>query len=78
MALSAFDDVFPFTDPVYRGIILAASELWKKENKNSFTAAFFNASLAQAAERLTRTPQRDSYIDKGYSGGNPTDPLEAL
>lgn len=75
--LSAFDDEFPFTDPVYRGVVLAASELWKKENKNSFSGALFNSALAQAAERLTRTPARATWLDKGRTHANPTDPLEA-
>ena len=75
--LAAATDEFPFTNPVYRGVVLAAAELWKKENKNSFSGAMFNVGLAQAAERLTRTPARTEWLDKGRSGGNPTDPLEA-
>lgn len=75
--LSEATDEFRFTDPVYRGVVLAASELWKKENKNEFNGSMFNAALAQAASRLTRTPSRDRWINKGRGGSNPTDPLEA-
>lgn len=75
--MSAAADEFPFTDPVYRGVILAAAELWKKENKNSFNGGMFNAGLAQAAERLSQTPARDRWMDKWSSGANPTDPFEA-
>lgn len=75
--LSAAADEFPFTDPVYRGVILAASELWKKENKASFSGPLFNAALAQAAGRLTRTPSRSRWLDKDRGGANQTDPFEA-
>lgn len=74
--MSEATDEFLFTDPVYRGVVLAASELWKKENKSSFNGSLFNAALAQAASRLTRTPPRDRWIDKGRGGSSPTDPLE--
>lgn len=75
--LSAATDEFPFTDPVYRGVVLAAAELWKKENKNSFSGPLYNAALAQAAGRLTRTPARRKWLDKDRRSGNPTDPFEA-
>lgn len=75
--LTDAEDYFPFSDPVYRGVVLAAAELWNKENTNRFSEKFFNAALAQAAGRLTLIPSRDSWIDKRRVSVNPTDPLEA-
>lgn len=73
--LTAAADVFPFTDMVYRSVILAATELYMKINHREFNAGFYNAALAQAAARLSQLPRRRSWDND--IGENLTDPFLA-
>jgi hypothetical protein len=75
MGLTEAGDLFPFSDPVYRGVVLAAAELWNKENTNRFSEKFFNAALAQAAGRLSIVTEKHTWLDKQRIVPNPTDPF---
>ena len=76
MELTDFDDPFPFTDPVFRGVVVAAAELWKGYRHQEFSEPLFKNALGRSARLLSKITNRTSWKpDKGVS--NTTDPMRA-
>ena len=76
MELTDFDDPFPFTDPVFRGVVVAAAELWKGYRHQEFSEPLFKNALGRAARLLSKITKRTSWKpNKGAS--NNTDPMQA-
>lgn len=69
-------DTFPFKDVVFRAMVPAVAELWKRSQSREFDAKLFSASLARAATYLNQASQSDSWMPGG-SSYNETDPLSA-
>lgn len=72
-ALENADDIFPFTDAVFRALVPAAAELWKFQRKNQFAAGVFRHAMGRAARILNRTWPRESWRPRRL-GLNPLDP----
>lgn len=51
-------DTFPFSDTVVDSLVPAWSELWKREQRNSFDQVLYNASFGRASRYLTQRPMR--------------------
>ena len=61
LALSAAADTVPFNDPVFRAMVPAWVQLWKRERRNEFDGDLFKASIGRASRLLPQVPARTSY-----------------
>lgn len=75
LSLSVVADTFPFTDGVFRAIVPASAELWKRYRQQSFDAAIFSGSIGRASRMMTKTPPRTSWTPV-RSHASALDPLE--
>ena len=76
ISLSAAADTFPFIDAVFRALVPAAVELWRKSHQNSFDADGYKKSVGTAARLMTQKQQRGSWLPtKGVT--NMTDPYQS-
>ena len=73
ISLSAAADTFPFIDAVFRALVPAAVELWRKSHQNSFDADGYKKAVGTAARLMTQKQQRDSWLP-AKSVVNSTDP----
>lgn len=64
VSLSLAADTFPFTDAVYRAMIPAVAEMWKKERHREFDFALYNEQLAIASRQMKQIPPRASYLHR--------------
>lgn len=74
LELTAAADEFPFTNNVFRAVVPAAHELWKRNLHKDFDNAIFAASIGRAARLMTMIPARDSWQPTA-NGHNATDPF---
>lgn len=63
LALAA--DVMPFTDAVFRSMVPAWVQLWKREKRNEFDGDLFKHSLGTASRILSGLQPRTSYNPRG-------------
>lgn len=61
LSLALAADTVPFTDPVFRAMVPAWVQLWKREEMNQFDGDLFKASIGRASRLLPMTPARSSY-----------------
>jgi hypothetical protein len=61
LELSLAADNVPFNNAVYRAVIPAAFQVWKRERRGEFDNGLFKAHLGRSARLLTQVPQRTSY-----------------
>lgn len=61
LALSAAADTVPFGDPVFRAMVPAWVQLWKRERRNEFDGDLFKASIGRASRLLPQVQARTSY-----------------
>lgn len=61
LSLSDGSDTVPFTDAVFRAMVPAWVQLWKREMRNEFDGALFRASIGRASRFLTRVQPRSTY-----------------
>ena len=69
------DDEVPFGDAVFRAIVPATAEMWKRYQKKDFNQAVFDASMGRAVALLGRIRPRRYWLQRGR-GVNCTDPME--
>lgn len=69
-------DNFPFKNIVFRALMPAAAELWRRERQQEFSTKMFNRSMSRAARYLRQTPPRTSYAPR-QAQPNKTDPFHA-
>jgi hypothetical protein len=62
LGISLYTDTLPFGNPVFRAMVPAWVQLWKRERRNEFDAALFKESLGRAARLLTQAQPRDSWL----------------
>lgn len=63
--LSAATDVFPFKDVVFRAMVPAWVQLWKREKRNEFDGNLFKESIGRAATLMTQIMPRDNWNPRG-------------
>jgi hypothetical protein len=61
LELTLAADEFPFTNPVFRAMVPAWVQLWKRERRNEFDSGMFKASLGRAASLMTMQQPRTSW-----------------
>jgi len=61
LALSSASDTVPFGDPVFRAMVPAWQQLWKREYRNEFDGEIYKMSLGRAARLMTQKQARSSY-----------------
>lgn len=64
VSLSAAANTFPFTDTVYRAMIPAVSQLWLRDQRNTFDGEIFVASMGRASRLLGTITHRDSWANR--------------
>ena len=72
LSLEFATDLFPFTDAVFRALVPAWVQLWKRERRNQFDDGLFAAGMGLASRLLTRKIIRSSYSPRihGDCGGH--------
>jgi hypothetical protein len=65
-ALSATTDVLPFSEGVYRALIPAVAEIWRRHQHKDFDDAIFRSSMGRAAKLMNMRKQRDAYHANRY------------
>lgn len=74
MALASATDEFQMTDPAFRGLVVAAAEMWKLHRHREFNRALFDNGLGRCARLLSRQGQMNSWMPQ-FFGRNHTDPF---
>lgn len=64
LVLSVAADTVPFTDAVFRAMVPAWVNLWKRDQRNSFDAALFKGQIGRAARLLPQRPMRSSWRNR--------------
>ena len=61
LVLTLQDDTVPFKDIVFRAMVPAWLQLWKRERRNEFDGDLFQVSIGRASSYLTQAQARTSY-----------------
>ena len=61
LSLSVQTDTFPFTDTVFRAMVPAWVQLWKRDRRNEMDQGIFNFNIGRAARLFTQGQMRTSY-----------------
>lgn len=61
LALSILTDTVPFNDAVFRAMVPAWLQLWKRERRNEFDAVLYRKSVGLASALLSQKQARESY-----------------
>lgn len=65
LVLASASDTMPFTDAVFRSMVPAWVQLWKRENRNEFDGDLFKHSIGTASRMLSGMQPRTSYNPRG-------------
>ena len=57
-------DQFPFDDGVFRAMVPAVSEVWKRNQHNRFDDNMFKASFGRALRMVKQQPENPTYIKR--------------
>lgn len=68
ISLEFATDLFPFTDAVFRALLPAWVQLWKRERRNQFDEVLFTAGLGLAGRLLTKKTIKSSWSPRGRRG----------
>jgi len=74
ISLSAAADAVPFSDAVFRAVVPAVAEIWKRDQRSEFDAGIYKASMGRASRLLTKKQMKRSWLPI-RSTTNYTDPL---
>jgi hypothetical protein len=61
VSLAAAADTVPFKDAVFRAMVPAWAEMWKRERRREADGELLKRSIGRAATMLTQAEPRDSY-----------------
>lgn len=62
--MSVAADTVPFGDAVFRAMVPAWVQMWKRERRNEFDGDLFRRSFGKAAGLLTRAVPKDSWLPR--------------
>jgi len=62
LELSLAADTMPFDDDVFRAMVPAVYQIWRREKRQDFDPKIFNDSFGRAARRLTKNQMRSSWL----------------
>ena len=74
ISISSASDTVPFSDVVFRAMVPAVTEIWKRNQNKEFDGGMINVSLSRAANYLNQVPPRDTWMPMSDEY-NTTDPL---
>jgi len=74
LEMTLANDIFPFTDPCFRSMVVAATEMWKLHRHNEFSKELYDHGLSRAMRLLNRISERTSWMPR-RSTPNVTDPM---
>ena len=60
--MSIAADTVPFKDAVFRAMVPAVAELWKRNQNQSFDNDIYTLSIGRAGRLMTSVQRRDSYV----------------
>lgn len=64
VSLSLAADTLPFNDTVFRSMVPAWVQIWKREMRNEFDGDLFQASIGRAGRFLTQLQPRNNYFPR--------------
>ena len=64
VSLSVIGDTVPFKDIVFRAMVPAWVQVWKREIRNEFDDELFEANLGRAARLLSQAQQRTTWFPR--------------
>jgi hypothetical protein len=64
LSLSTLTDTVPFSDAVFRAMVPAWVQLWKREQNNEFDGDLFKANIGRAARLMTQAQPRTDYCPR--------------
>jgi hypothetical protein len=64
LELTLASDTMPFKDVVFRAMVPAVAELWRREIRGEFDPGFFGVSLGRASRYLTQKQMRTSWLPR--------------
>jgi hypothetical protein len=64
ISVSSASDTVPFNDTIYRAMIPAWFQLWKRERRNEFDKDLFKMSIGRASRLLPQTAPRTNYCPR--------------
>ena len=76
LELTAAASTVPFNDTVFRAMVPAVAELWKRNHQRDFDSAMYRASVGRASRLLTNKQLRESWLPVQIPVSN-SDPFEA-
>ena len=59
--LTLLTDTVPFGDEVFRAMVPAWAQLWRRDRQNSFDEPIYRRAVGDASLRLRKLPMRDNY-----------------
>lgn len=62
--ITSASDTVPFNNRVFRSMVPAWVQLWKRERKNEFDDKLYKAAFGQAVTLLTQSRPRDSWLPR--------------
>lgn len=62
--MSSASDTVPFSDIVFRAMVPAWVQLWKRERRGEFDGDLFKAAFGEAAGLLTQAAPKDSWLPR--------------
>ena len=77
LVMTTASSAMPFTDIVFRDLVPAVAEMWKKEIKNKFDNGIYSNALGKASRHLLGLQQRNSWTPTRVVAGrlDVTNPL---
>jgi hypothetical protein len=61
LALSGATDIFPFNDEVFRAMVPARAQLYKREMRNEFDQSLYTEAMGRASRIVTELKMRENY-----------------
>lgn len=74
LELTLAADTFPFKAVVFRALVPAVAQKWKKQFQNKFDQGEYDLAMSTAASYLTQKPKNDSWLPQRGAPVNVTDP----
>jgi len=75
LVMTAAADTFPFKDVVFRALVPAVAELWKRYKRQNYDGAIAKRSMGRAMRYLTQSQTRENYGPTRLTGPvSTTDP----
>lgn len=61
LGMSLAADTVPFSDPVFRAMVPAWQQIWKREKRQEFDGEMYRASIGRASRLMTQKQARSSW-----------------